>query len=102
MPDASEGEKLAAAVRDSLIASLNEAMVSSLKLFSTKAEALTKTILAGHSNLTEAMDRFRDTVRIEIMARLDRLQDEQTKQRAEMETAVELLRDSSRRRCCCG
>jgi chromosome segregation ATPase len=34
-------------------------------------------------------------LRTDIMARLDRQQDEQTKQRTEMEAAIELLKDSS-------
>jgi hypothetical protein len=39
--------------------------------------------------------KFQETVRVHLMERLDRLQDEQTKQRLEMEAAVQLLRDTA-------
>jgi hypothetical protein len=45
--------------------------------------------------LSAKITQFGETVRVDLMARLDRLQDEQTKQRLEMEAAVQLLRDTA-------
>ena len=55
---------------------------------------LTATVKAMTDSHASRMDKFQETVRVEIMARLDRLQDEQTKQRMDMEVLLGLLGDS--------
>jgi hypothetical protein len=47
------------------------------------------------ASMSALVKQFQETVRVDLMLRLDRIQDEQTKQRIEMEAAVQLLRDSS-------
>jgi len=52
-------------------------------------------VSTNFATLSALVTRFGETIRVDLMERLDRLQDEQTKQRIEMEAAVRLLRDSS-------
>ena len=59
-----------------------------------RVETICNRMMSRVNEFFEGVQEFYK-MRIELMERLDRLQNEQTKQRTEMEALIELMRDTS-------
>jgi hypothetical protein len=92
VPDEDDAARVA--VEAEQIRTLADKLIAAANTYK-ETRASVDAISTHFDTLSANIAKFQETVRVGVMERLDRQQDEQTKLRLELEAAVQLLRDTA-------